>query len=148
MDYNSTLTLPNTVISIGNGFLKNQLSFNQPLALPSSLSTIGYDFMNRCEAFNQNIALPSSLSYVGHTFMYDCDSMVSAVNVGNLAPSVMRLGNPHNFAHNKNTVPSYLNGIKFAGTNRAAWITAFPDCDTPAGGGANNYYRKIVDAGY
>lgn len=120
------VTLTNKVTSLPSYFLCGCESFNSDLILPSSLTTIR----------------TSGESTYGSAFMLSCSNMTSAINVGGLDPSIVQAATSSCFAVSQNTDAAYVQGIKIAGANRAAWLAAFPNRSsyTP--------YRKLVDAGY
>ena len=106
----------------------------------SNLTSIGMHFMSGCARFNDDITLPSSLTSIGTYFMYQCNQMVSTVDVGNLDASIIATSN-YTFATPSSTAASYTTGITIAGTNRAAWLSRFPNQ-------TSNPYRKLLDAGH
>ena len=136
---NQPLVLPSGVTSIGQYFLSGCSSFNQPLTLPSSLSSIGRNFLSTCTSFNQPLVLPSGVTSIGTTFMYNCNAMTSYVNVGSLAATIMSTSN-YAFSTTNSTAGSYTTGVKIKGTNRAAWLSRFPNR-------TSSPYRKLVDYG-
>lgn len=117
--------------------------FNQKIYLPDSLKTLSIRYL---PAYNQDITFPSSLTRLGNDSFYGSNNFTGVVNVGNLSPSVVQDANKtYLFAASSSTAPSYTTGIKIAGQNRAAWLSAFPNEAITTG---NRRYRKLLDAGY
>lgn len=137
--FNSTLTLSSTLTSIGNTFLYNCRAFNKTLTLPSTLTQIGDSFLATCYGFNQAITLPGSLTSVGTSFMSNLRDMVSAVNIGTLPATAFAAGN-YTLSAYANSAAAYTTGITIIGTNRADFITRFPDRTSIP-------YRKLIDGG-
>lgn len=117
--------------------------------LTEKVTTLPSYFLSGCDALNSSIILPKTLTVIndsgeqtaGSAFLFGCKNMTSIVDVGNLDPSVVKSITYYSFAANDSTAPAYTQGIKIAGANRAAWLTAFPNRAAPS-------YRKLVDAGY
>ena len=137
--FNQALTLPSSLTSIGSHFLYICSSFNQALTLPSSLTSIGGSFLYGCKSFNRALTLPSSLTSIGSIFLYNCDAMTSYVNVGSLAATIVGASS-YVLATTNSEAASYTTGIKIRGSNRAAWMTRFPNR-------TSSPYRKLVDYG-
>lgn len=143
----SHFDLLNSPIYIGQNAeslsLQNLTIFNQKIYLPDSLKTLSIRYL---PAYNQDITFPSSLTRLGNDSFYGSNNFTGVVNVGNLSPSVVQDANKtYLFAASSSTAPSYTTGIKIAGQNRAAWLSAFPNEAITTG---NRRYRKLLDAGY
>lgn len=120
------------------------------VTLTEKLKALPSYFLSGCSALNSDLILPSSLIAIndsgeqnGSAFLYRCDGMTATVNVGNLPTSIVRSITDASFSTGSNSsAAAFTQGIKIAGTNRAAWLAAFPNRSsyTP--------YRKLVDAGY
>jgi hypothetical protein len=135
-----SVSLPNTLTTIGASFLYNCSSFNSPLTLGDSITTIGGSFLSGCASFNQDLTLPSSLTSLGRYFLFGMRDMKSTVNVGSLDASIATTNN-QTLSATSTSSAAYNPGIKIAGTNRAAWMTRFPNR-------TSSPYRKLIDAGY
>lgn len=132
-DYATSLT------SIGDDFLKGCSQFNQEITIPSGVTSIGEYFLSGCSSFNQPLALPSSITSIGVGFLSVANSMVSTVNVGSLAASVIASSND-SFSASNGLAPACTTGITIAGTTASDWKAKFPDRSTYP-------YRKLIVAG-
>lgn len=140
--FNMPIVIPNQVTSIGNNFLMNSDSFNQPILIPQAVSSIGSAFLQNCDGFNQDITLPSSLAALGGYFLEGAKNMTSTVDVGALDPAIVGTPYADFVSSSSSSAPMYTTGVKIAGSNRAAWLTKFPNhTEFP-------YYRNLIDAGY
>lgn len=137
--FNSIISMPNTVTSIGDYFLMWDTAFNKPLAISSSLTTIGLDFMYHCQSFNQDITFPNTVTSYGYSFMSDCRAMVKTINIGSITPRAYT--DNYTFAAQVSTAPCYTTGITIKGSNRAAWISRYPNSSS------NSCYRKLINGG-
>jgi hypothetical protein len=135
--FNQVLTLPSELSSIGIRFMYNCYAFNQVLTLPSSLSSIGIRFMNNCYAFNQPLTLPSSLSSIGDNFMYNCFALSTIIWNASVYPTD---NNSLSQDINTKTDSTYGAGIKVYGTKRTGLMTALPNR-------TSNPYRKLINGG-
>lgn len=123
--------------------LQSLTIFNQKIYFPDSLKSLS---IRSLPAYNQDITFPSSLTRLEYDSFYGSNNLTGVVNVGNLSPSVVQSADKtYLFAANSSTAPSYTTGIKIAGQNRAAWLSAFPNEAITTG---NRRYRKLLDAGY
>lgn len=143
----SHFDLLNSPIYIGQNAeslsLQSLTIFNQKIYLPDSLKTLSIRYL---PAYNQDITFPSSLTRLGNDSFYGSNNFTGVVNVGNLSPSIVQSADKtYLFAASSSTAPSYTTGIKIAGQNRAAWLSAFPNEAITTG---NRRYRKLLDAGY
>ena len=137
--FNSKISMPDTVTSIGDYFLMWDTAFNQPLSISTSLTTIGLDFMYHCQSFNQNITFPNTVTSYGTYFMSDCRAMVGSVNIGSTAPRAYT--DRYTFSAMVSSAPCYTTGITIKGSNRAAWISKYPNLSS------GSSYRKLIDGG-
>lgn len=131
-DYATSLT------SIGDDFLKSCGQFNQEITIPSGVTSIGKYFLGACTSFNQPLALPSSITSIGVGFLNKANNMVSTVNVGSLAASVIASSND-SFSASYGSAPQCTTGITIAGTTASDWKAKFPDRSTYP-------YRKLIVA--
>lgn len=81
--FNSTITIPSSVIGIGDFFLQGCSTFNQPLVLPSGVRGIGMSFLSQCEAFNQPLTIPNSVTQIRSSFLYKCYSFNQPLTIPN-----------------------------------------------------------------
>lgn len=128
------------ITRIPNYFLYECANFNVAFEFPTSLTRIGYDFLRKCTSFNQNITLPSTLVAIGTSFLECVDNMTKTVNVGSLNSNIIT-ASTYSFSATNSSKAAYTIGIKIAGSNRAAWLSKFPNStSTP--------HRNLIDAGY
>lgn len=137
--FNSPLTLPSGLKTIGAYFMYNCNRFNQPISMPQGLTTIGNYFMYGCSYFNQELRMPQTLTSVGTYFMYCCDRLTTAVIMGGLAPTVFA-SDTRSFATTNKTAVVFTTGFPINSTNFSGFQSRF----------GNNTswspYRKLLDA--
>lgn len=125
-------------------YLTTMPGFNGTLVFPEGLERLGIGWLG---SLNTSFVIPQSVTQL--TGFYGLNNFTSTINVGNLSPSICHnsggLTLDHFLSANVNTAPAYTTGIKIAGPNRAAWLSAFPDIVRTSG---NKAYRHLVDAGY
>lgn len=118
--------------------------FNGTLVFPEGLERLSIGWLG---SLNTSFVIPQSVTQL--TGFYGLNNFTSTINVGNLSPSICHnsggLTLDHFLSANVNTAPAYTTGIKIAGPNRAAWLSAFPAKAISTG---NKAYRHLVDAGY
>ena len=143
--YLEKVILPSGLISIGDNFLSSCDRISTPPNFPETLTSIGGDFMNfdarLSGPFTVPLVLPSSLTSIGTFFLYGEKIVYPEVNVGSLDATIASTSNC-SFSGQASTSPIYTTGIRIAGTNRAAWMSRFPNRDS------GMPYRKLIDAGY
>ncbi|MCM1323291.1 MAG: leucine-rich repeat domain-containing protein [Acetobacter sp.] len=78
---NSTITLPNTVTSVGDYFLawSHLLSTGQPLVIPDSVVSIGNYFFYCDRQYNNMITIGAGVQTIGNYFLYSCNSLRTQV---------------------------------------------------------------------
>lgn len=156
--FNQPLTLPNTVMVIGDEFMRDCGAFNQPFTIPSITALPSY-FMFGWASFNQSITIPSSVRTIG---AYSFSNMY-VFNKALTIPSTITTINAPFFATNRNYTQTitleaqasvitpnnssfstlstsdacYATGITFAGTYGQQWFNKhLPRTTSP--------YRKIL----
>lgn len=139
-NFNGTLKLPPATQTIGSRFLYEAKHFNQPLTIPTGVTSINYNFLYNASDFNQPITLPPSLVSLSSQFLYGCNKMTSTVNVGSLSADIAT-DSERTLATNSSSAAMYRTGVTIAGSNRAAWLSKFPNSNSVP-------FRKLVDAGY
>lgn len=140
IEFNQQIVIPDSVTSIGNYFMGSCYDFTGPLTLSSNLNSIGSYFLYACSSFNRSLSLPTTLTSIGERFLYRCDSMGSTIDVGSLSETIAG-SSSYSFATNNASAIFYRVGAAIAGSNRAAWLSRFPNRTT-------NPYRKLRDAGH
>lgn len=138
-----------SVIAFGKNVKEIELTsmpgFNGTLVFPEGLEKL---FIGYLGDLNTSFVLPQTLTSL--QCLYSLNNFTGTINVGNLSPSICSAGVggltlDHFLSANVNTAPAYTTGIKIAGSNRAAWLSAFPDIVRTS---SNKAYRHLVDAGY
>ena len=145
--FNQPITLPSSLTEIGNRFLSSCYDFNQPITIPSSVTTIGSRFMNQCFSFNQPFSLPNSITSIGNGFFGNANNMVSTINLGSLSSSVIEDDGEASTMQISlcafyPSATAYTTGMTITGTYANDWKTKFPDFAT----GQNNACRKLLVA--
>lgn len=141
--FNQKIDLPSSLTDLTISGLS---SFNQKIFIPSSLTSLT---LSALSSFNQDFSLPQGMAYhsIQRYFMNNCDNFVGTIDVGNLRPDTVFMSSYpdfDNFYTTNPNAPCYVNGIKIAGQNRAAWLAAFEDLSSSS----QRKYRHLVDAGY
>lgn len=131
------------ITTIGNYFAALCYELSSELTLPSTLTSIGGAFLSGCTSFNHALAIPSEVTSIGYNFLSRCSNLISPVNIGSLSETVILADTSASFSFSMTSDQdaAYISGIPIAGSNRAAWISRFPNRSTSP-------YRKLVDAGY
>ena len=139
--------LPNNLQTIDSYFLYNCSNFNSSLTLPANIQTIEGGFLRGCNHFDQDITMPTSLTSIDmRGFLQYTRNMTGTIDFGNLATSVISYSpNAQTLSTTSSSSPSYINGIKIAGTYRSDWLTQLPNLPN---GTVTNYYRNLIDAGH
>lgn len=127
------------ISSMPNNFLYYAPSIKH-VTFPEGLTSIGDNCVWYCTNLNCDIALPSTLTSIGAAFITYNQKMTGTIYVGSLSSDIIASDN-YTFGTSNNTYDAYITGIKIAGTNRAAWLTKFPNS-------TSSPYRKLVNAGY
>lgn len=116
--FNKRLILPNSVKTIGRGFLSNSMSFSNglyPFDFPSQLTSISDDFFASSVLYNSNITLPSGLTSIGDRFLFSCYLYNSTTTISNTVKNIGNYFMSECLMYNKNlTIPSTVTNI---GTN-------------------------------
>lgn len=140
--FDSELSLPNTITSIGEYFLsgygtrdEEMATYNRPITFIGKATTIAYGFMQFNKCFNQDVTLPSCLVSPAPAFMRDMKKMTSTITV-NCNPSQFN-NNNYFLSTNNPQDDMYVQGVKIAGPYATAFVTRFPNRTTSP-------YRKLV----
>lgn len=139
--FNSPIVFPDAITSIESAFLRGCSSFNKDITIPQSVTKISDSFLYKCSSFNHDITIPSNLSFLGSYFLYRADNMTGTINVGALDPTIVSTPYADFVSTLDSSAPMYTTGVKIAGSNRAAWLTKFPNR-------TSSPYRNLIDAGY
>ncbi|GMO16817.1 MAG: hypothetical protein Ta2E_08110 [Mycoplasmoidaceae bacterium] len=122
--FDGRISFPTHLQSIGNDFLKGCTSFNEWVILNNEIQTIGSNFLNECSAFNYPLVVPASVTSVGPKFMYNCDSFTSYLIVD--CPASNFDGDLETLGTDTNTADVYVEGVTIDGTYAADFIRAHP----------------------
>ena len=85
-----TMTLPNSVRSIGEGSFSGCYNLTGTLALPNSLVSIGSDAFSGCYSLTGSLTIPNSVTSIGDWAFGDCYGFNGLLTIGN---SVTSIGN-------------------------------------------------------
>lgn len=140
--FNQDITIPEGVTSIGSTFLSNNVNFNGTITLPSTLVSIGLSFLYSCHRYNKDLTLPQGITSIDTSFLSGMRDMTSTVNVGNLSATIT-----------PNTNLSFP--FSAVGASSAAYTTGIRIAGASRAEWLSKYansssspYRKLVDAGY
>lgn len=136
INFNSTITFKeNKIIKIGNDFMNSCSSFNNKInnLFTSRLKEIRINFLQNCSSFNQNIDLSQTSLDSGSfnkimlvNFMYNCSNFISNIILGDKTTDIFKKtgysssyagGMGNSFGNLYSSALSYIQGIKFIGTN-------------------------------
>lgn len=141
----------------------NQLSncdrFNQPFVFSSYINIIGSGFMRNNFSFSQEVEIPSTVNQIGSNFM-DATSIkrITLKNTGAINNYFLQgIRKPCEFiietetsslpsatnsitANAGGTCEAYTVGFTFKGSQRSAWLTAFPTTTASP-------WRYVIDGG-
>jgi hypothetical protein len=144
--YLTKIIMPPNLLETPWRFLAYCERFNDELIFPARLQEISDEFMIGCSAFNQDLNIPSSVSRIGlSSFLFGCVNMTSTIDFGTIPASVSYDKNSATLSTDSSSSPSYINGIKIAGTYRSDWLAQLPNLPN---GTVTDYYRNLIDAGH
>lgn len=125
---NLPITLPDTVVKIGNGFLSSTENYNSELILSSSLQEIGKEFLAYSRSYTQTLTLPASITQIGFYFMFNTDSVTSLVtNTSTVPTDPYETNDRYTLATNSSGQPIFDIGVTITGTGADAWRAALPN---------------------
>jgi hypothetical protein len=78
-----SLTIPNSVTTIGGNAFQNCSSFNGSLSLSNNLTTIGASAFSGCSGFNGSLTLSNNLTTIGSNAFQDCFSFNGTLTLSN-----------------------------------------------------------------
>lgn len=142
-----------TMPSVGDYFMWNCYNFNQSISIQPA--TYARYFMRGCYNYRQTFTIASNVSSISSYFLAEtaCEKVIilgtptissyfvqhdgnlREINVGN-CPAAS--SSSDTLATSYSNAVSYINGVTVKGTNRSAWLTAFPNSDSSS-------YRKLID---
>ena len=115
--------------------------FNGTIILGNSLKSIGENFLTNQIKYSSNLTLPNSLLSIGERFMYCCKSYISTIDFQNLNSSIFNTVSESKLkfilATNNNSDLCYTEGIKVKGTNISDIKELLSDSDIEP-------YRKLI----
>ncbi len=80
--FTGSLTIPNSVTTIGDFAFRGCSGFTGDLTIGDSVIEIGYSAFNGCSGFTGNLTIPSSMTTIKNATFQDCCNLTSAV-IGN-----------------------------------------------------------------
>lgn len=84
----TSLTLPNSLISIGDFAFFECSGFTGNLVLPEALTTIGDYAFWKCYGFTGNLVLPEALTAIGHYAFYNCTGFTGSLVIPNSVTTI------------------------------------------------------------
>jgi hypothetical protein len=76
-DFKGSLTIPNSVTSIGNYAFKECSGFTGSLTIPNSVTTIGDEAFRDCSGFTGSLTIPNSVTTIGDYAFENCDGLTN-----------------------------------------------------------------------
>lgn len=138
--FNSTVDV-NNAGSIGYNFLASCSTFDQPISYhfdPDNgyygIDYIGNDFLSGCSAFAQSFTVPGALSSINANFMYNCNKFVGPLVCNNI---VSLIASNNTLATTNRRATMYTKGVTLTGSYAQSWKAIFPDRTTSP-------YRKLI----
>ena len=78
-----SLTLSNSLKTIGNGAFYNCNSLNGSLTIPNTVTTIGISSFENCAGFNGNLTIPNSVTTIGESAFCNCLKFTGDLTIPN-----------------------------------------------------------------
>lgn len=101
--FNSTLTLPNTLTSIGDYCLawSHNLSNGRPIVIPDSVESIGNYFMYYNTIYNNAVTVGAGVKTIGNSFMYRCVTLNTRIIFNCVVTSIGKTFLGHSVNYNR-----------------------------------------------
>lgn len=129
--------LPDSITSIGSGFLQECSLFNSYFRIPSH-ATIGDGFLSSCRSFNQPLIIPAGVTLStssNYGFMFGCENMLSEIKVELPATSISN--SKYILSTFSSSDPCYAQGIRLTGQYAQDWKDLLTDRTSAP-------YRKLI----
>ncbi|MDR2804423.1 MAG: leucine-rich repeat protein, partial [Dysgonamonadaceae bacterium] len=83
-----SLTLPNTVTTIGDAAFQSCSGFTGSLMLPNSVTTINGFAFNGCSGLTGSLTLPNSVTTIGNSAFADCNGLTGSLTLPNTVTTI------------------------------------------------------------
>ena len=86
--FTGSLTIPNSVTSIGSAAFANCSGFNGSLTIPNSVTTIGVRAFINCSGFTGSLTIPNSVTEIGSYAFSDCSGFTGSLTISNSVTTI------------------------------------------------------------
>jgi len=86
--FTGSLTIPNSIISIGDYAFYECSGFTGSLTIPSSVTSIGERAFQRCSGFTGSLTLPNSVKSIGAYSFCECSGFTGSLTLPNTISSI------------------------------------------------------------
>ena len=88
--FTGSLTIPNSVKTIGGSAFSDCRGFTGGLTIPNSVETIGEHAFYCCSSFTGSLTIPNSVKIIGWYAFYSCRSFTGSLTIGNSVETIGR----------------------------------------------------------
>lgn len=86
--FTGSLSIPNTVTTIGENAFYNCKGFKGALTIPNSVTTIGNYAFNGCSGFTGSLTIGNLVTSIGNYAFYRCSGFTGALNIPNSVSTI------------------------------------------------------------
>ncbi len=86
--FTGSLTIPNSVTSIGNGAFYYCSGLTGSLTIPNSVTSIGYTAFCGCSGFTGNLIIPNSVTTINGSVFQLCSGLTGSLTIPNSVTSI------------------------------------------------------------
>ena len=86
--FTGSLTIPNSVTSIGNGAFYYCSGLTGSLTIPNSVTSIGYTAFCGCSGFTGNLIIPNSVTTINGSVFQRCSGLTGSLTIPNSVTSI------------------------------------------------------------
>jgi hypothetical protein len=86
--FTGSLTIANTVTSIGSNAFNYCSSFTGSLTIPNSVTSIGSGAFQGCSGFTGSLTIPNSVTSIGDSAFYQCNGFTGSLTLGSSVTSI------------------------------------------------------------
>ena len=83
-----SLTIPNSVTTIGNSAFRNCNGLTGSLTIPNSVTSIGESAFSGCNGFTGSLTLPNSVTWIGSSAFSGCSGLTGSLTIPNSVTSI------------------------------------------------------------